>query len=444
MPLGLWVDLSGTMAETIGPAGLTTAELDALADRFDLAVGAAQRMRKRGAVGFWDLPYRKKLFQQVGTLAQTLVDFDEIIFLGVGGGLAGCRAMAQGMAAGTQGKNRRRFHFPNTVEPDALAELAARISPKKTGIVLVCKNGASPEALTALRWFRQIIERAVGARKAGRHFIVSTDMDRGCLRELAVEIGASLIPYPDDVGGRFAGLTAVGLLPVAVGGGAIDPVLKAAMKMDRICLRKSWRDNPALALAGALYLNLTARKRSTWVWLPFSERLDGFAAWTCHFMAESLSKATDRDGKPTTGGPSQSRACVGDVYAQLQTLAEGIDLQLPIALTRDRPEVELKLRKPTGKSRHDAASLEAVFDAERRAFESELARRGKPCLAVRVRRVDPIHLGAMVYLFQAAVAYLGELLNIDIYGQTAADEGKTLASSILGNGGRALKAAPRP
>ncbi|GAB4253150.1 MAG: glucose-6-phosphate isomerase [Candidatus Methylacidiphilales bacterium] len=434
MSVGIWVDLSGAMAETIGPSGITLAEMDALADRFDLAVGTAQRMRKRGAVGFWDLPYRKKLFQQVDTLVHTLADFDEIIFLGVGGGIAGCRAMAQGMAGSARIKERKRFHFPNTIEPDALAELAAQISPKKTAIVLVCKSGCSPEAIAALAWFRHLIEQAVGKKKVGRHFIVSTDMDRGCLRDLAVEMGAALVPFPDDVGGRFAGLTAVGLLPVAASGGAVDPILKAAMKMDRLCLRKSWRENPALALAGALCLSLTNQKRSTWVWLPFSERLEGLAAWTCHLMAESLSKATDREGKATGMGPCQSRACVGDVYAQLQTFAEGIDLQMPIVLTRSRPEVDLRLPKESVSGRKGAPSLEAVFDAERCAFEHELVRRGKPCLAVRIRRVDPIHLGALVYLFQATVAYLGELLNIDIYGQAAAEEGKTLASSILDNG----------
>lgn len=435
MAIGLWIDLSGTMAETVGRAGLTLAEMDALADRFEMAVGAAQRMRKRGAVGFWDLPYRKKLFQQVHSLAQTLKDFEEIVFLGIGGGIAGCRAMAQGMAAGTHGKAAKRFHFPNTVEPDALSELAQRIVPKKTAIVLVCKNGVSPEALAALAWFREVMGRALGAKKAGRHFIVSTNLERGVLRDLAAKMGAALVPFPEDVGGRFAGLTAVGLLPVVASGCALDPILKAAMKMDRLCLKKSWRENPALALAGALYLNLTARNRSTWVWLPFSERLEALAAWTCHLMAESLSKASDRDGKVTAFGPSQSRACVGDVYAQLQTLAEGVDLQLPIVLTRAKPETELRLPKHWD-SLSGAGSLEAVFHAERCAFELELARKGKPCLAIRARRADPVHLGAMVYLVQATVAYLGELLNIDIYGQAAADEGKTLASSMLGAGRR--------
>lgn len=439
MSLGIWVDLSGAMAETIGASGITLAELDALGDRFERAVGTAQRMRKKGAVGFWDLPYRKKLFQQVDTLVQTLDDFDEMIFLGVGGGIAGCRAMAQGIAGSNRNKVRKQFHFPNTIEPDALAELVSRISLKKTAIVLVCKSGSSPEAVAALVWFRHLMQQAVGKKKAGRHFVVCTDMERGCLRDLAVEMGAALVPFPDDVGGRFTGFTAVGLLPLAVSGGFLGPILKAAIKMDRVCLRKSWRENPALALAGALYLFLTNQRRSTWVWLPFSERLEGLVAWTCHLMAESLSKATDREGKPTVLGPCQLRACVGDVYAQLQTLVEGIDLQLPIVLTRSRPEVDLRLPKEFASGRKGASSLEAVFDAERCAFEHELTRRGKPCLALRLRRVDPVHLAATVYLFQATVAYLGELLNIDIYGQAAAEEGKTLASSLLGNGASRLK-----
>lgn len=439
MPSPCFLDLSGTMTEVIGSAGLSVQDLDALSDRFELAVAAAQKMRKRGAVGFWDLPYRRKLYQQVEGLSRALVGFHDIVFLGVGGAIAGCKVMAESLPQHPKSaKSQPRFHFPNTIDPDALSRLVGSLNLKKTAVILVSKSGSSPESLACFFWLEEIMREAVGEKRLPRHFVIATDLEHGPLKEIATDLGCCLVPFPENVGGRFAGLTSIGLLPAAVAGVSIEKVIRAAVRMDQRCKNPSWRLNPALALAGALYLNYTARKRPVWLWVPFAENLEGLVSWCCHLMTESLAKHTDRNGAVVDTGPVQSVGCTGDVYAHLQSLVEGADQQLAVVVSRSKPAQSLRVNGKKGHARAAqylaGTSLESVFDAERKAFEYTLREKGKPCLALRLGAVEPTTVAPVIFLLQAAVTYLGELQNINIFEQPTAISGKECAASILGSG----------
>jgi glucose-6-phosphate isomerase len=265
-----------------------------------------------------------------------------------------------------------------------------------------------------------------------------TDPEKGSLRGLATEHGLKTLPIPSNVGGRFSVLTACGLLPMRLTGLDAKALLRGARAMAKRCENPDLLQNPAGIVAAVHLQHMRLFDRNIHVLMPYCDALKPIAAWFVQLWAESLGKRIDRSGRVVEVGPTPLPA-VGatDQHAQVQLFIEGPKDKLVTFIAVDEP---LGGDVTMPESQGDLAYLSGhtmfeLLDAERRGTALALARNGRPSLTVHLPRLDAEQLGALLFLFEAATAFAGELLDIDAFDQPGVEEGKRLAFGLLGRPG---------
>jgi glucose-6-phosphate isomerase len=173
------------------------------------------------------------------------------------------------------------------------------------------------------------------------------------------------------------------------------------------------------------------------VLMPYSDALRPIAAWFVQLWAESLGKRIDRSGRVIETGPTPIPA-VGatDQHAQVQLFIEGPKDKLVTFIAIDEPPCDLAIPASSGDNAYlTGHTLAELLDAERRGTALALARNGRPSLCVHLPRLDAASLGGLFFLFEAATAFAGELLDVDAFDQPGVEEGKRLAFGLLGRQG---------
>ncbi|HCA28565.1 MAG TPA: glucose-6-phosphate isomerase, partial [Ruminococcaceae bacterium] len=204
-------------------------------------VNAAHEMLHSGTglgsdfLGWLTLPtdYDKEEFERIQKAAARIQkDTDVFVVIGIGGSYLGARAAIEFMKSplyNSKRKNTPDIYFAgNSISSTALAELLELCEGRRLSINVISKSGTTTEPAIAFRVFREHLERTVGAEEAKKRIYITTDKSRGTLKGLADREGYETFVVPDDVGGRFSVLTAVGLLPIAVAGCNIDQLMKGA------------------------------------------------------------------------------------------------------------------------------------------------------------------------------------------------------------------------
>lgn len=455
-------DLNGLFADRIGKEGITQQELDELVPRLQQAHESVSAMRKEGKIGFFDLPYNDELITQVELLAEDIVGrFEHFVVIGIGGSALGNIALHTALnhpyynELGKKQRGRRpAMYFPDNIDPDRLAALLDVIDLKKTVFNFISKSGDTAEGMATFLWVRQLLINKIGTKKARRHFIATTDLERGSLREIALKEGYPMLPIPANVGGRFSVFSAVGLLSAAVSGINIRALLRGAAEANKALSKSDYKKNPALAGAAAHYLLHTRKGKNIQIMMSYSHRLKDVADWFRQLWAESLGKQKDRSGNDVFVGQTPCKAVgVTDQHSQLQLYMEGPYDKVITLLTVDAFDNKLKI--PKSFPNVDSAgylgghTINELFHAEQFATELALAQRGRPVCAIRLPSVTPETVGALLMVLEAQTAYAGELYNINAFDQPGVELGKHFAYGILGRAGFEQKAmefqnAPKP
>jgi glucose-6-phosphate isomerase len=455
-------DLNGLFAERIGEEGITQDEIDDLAPRLEKAHENVSALRREGKIGFFDLPYDDDLISQVELLAEDIAErFEHFVVIGIGGSALGNIALHTALnhpnynELGKKARGRRpAMHFPDNIDPDRLAALLDVIDLRKTVFNFISKSGDTAEGMATFLWVRQLLINKLGAKKAKRHFIATTDLERGSLREIALKEGYPMLPVPANVGGRFSVFTAVGLLSAAVSGINIRALLRGAAEANRALSKSDYKKNPALAGAGAHYLLHTRKGKNIQIMMSYSHRLKDVADWFRQLWAESLGKQRDRSGNDVFVGQTPCKSVgVTDQHSQMQLYMEGPFDKVITLLTVDAFENTLKI--PKSFPGVDSAgylgghTINELFHAEQFATELALAQKGRPVCAIRLPAVTPESVGALLMMLEAQTAYAGELYDINAFDQPGVELGKHFAYGILGRTGfedkaREFKSAPKP
>ena len=287
---------------------------------------------------------------------------------------------------------------------------------------------------------RERLKEAVGAGRMGDHLIVTTDPRRGALREVAGEEGIRSLPVPETVGGRFSVLSPVGMLPAGLAGIDTGAVLEGAAAVSERCAGPELLDNPAGTLATLLHAADIDMGAPIQLFMPYADRLRGFAYWVQQLWAESLGKATGTGGKPAGTGPTPLPAFgAADQHSILQLLMEGPRDKVVVFLARRAAERDLAVpRAFAGKealSYLGGHTLSGLLECERRATAEALRRAGRMNLTIAAGRVDARTMGALFMLFQIAVVYAGALYGVDPLDQPGVELGKSLTGGLMGRGG---------
>jgi len=436
--------------------GLVTASgtnLDALAADARAAFASARKRIDAGEVGFPALADDRALAQRCMDFAGGLpAEVDTMVVLGIGGSSLGPHALYSALARPfdvlrqrAPGMPRRLF-FPDNADPVTFRGLLDALDLERTVFNVVTKSGGTAETAAQTLVLFEELERRAGKGAVARHVVVTTDPERGDLREVAQRFSLPTFPVPPSVGGRFSVLSAVGLLPAAVAGLDVVGLLDGARAMrDRVlgdgC--DQLQSNPALALAALLHHHDRSGGRGIVVMMPYADALYDCADWFRQLWAESLGKAFGVDGKEIHVGPTPvaSRGAT-DQHSQLQLYAEGPDDKVFITLSAARRAHELTMND-VGLSDLGAygylvgKGMGQLLDAELVGTTSSLRGRGRPTAAIRLAEVSAPAVGAFLMLWEAATAFAGPLYGVDPYDQPGVEEAKRLAFGALGRDGYA-------
>lgn len=438
---GLHVDYTLAMRAGLDhEAGLTDEELAAQAGAFAAAHARVRARVQAGELGFWQLPGEREAVAAVLAAASRCTDFDDVLVLGIGGSSLGARALVEALGSGAPGVPPRvgcRLHFPDNSDPWLLSLLLSRLRPGKTGVLVVSKSGGTIETTAQLQVVSRWLVTGVGAADARGHVIAATDPRKGSLRELATREGWHTLVIPENVGGRFSVLTAAGLLPAALAGIDVTALLDGAAAMAARCDVADLRGNPAALLAVVHVLHHRLHGRGVHVMMPYADRLRAFAAWYVQLWAESLGKRLALDGRVVETGPTPVPA-VGstDQHAQLQLFVEGPRDKLVTFIAVNAAEDDLAIPGDTAATRHLAGrTLGELLRAQREATSEALAADARPSVCIHLDRLDARSFGALLFLYQAATAFAGELYGINAFDQPGVELGKRLTDALMGRDG---------
>jgi glucose-6-phosphate isomerase len=360
--------------------------------------------------------------------------FDDLVHVGIGGSALGAevlfRALAHPLHNALPARRRAgpRVHFVDNVDPGRLAALLEEVDPRRTLVHVVSKSGSTLETAAGWQIVREAFERRA-PRLAWRDHAVFTS-GRGALCALGARLGAPVLEFPDDVGGRFSALTASGLLTPAVAGVDVFAAVAGARRFLARAAGAEPGENPAL-LSAAVIHGLVEKGRAIQVLMPYADALEPLARWYVQLAAESLGKRRGRAAVGVTPLPARGTT---DQHAQVQLFVEGPADKLVTFVVVGRAR---RLAIPGGEPAPYLAGVElgALLSAEQRGTEVALARAGRPTTTWALPALAPAPLGALLVALELQVAAQATLLGVDAYGQPGVEAGKRAAFALIGRPG---------
>lgn len=439
-------DETNLLAGMVGEEhGITPAEWSQNQERAREALSGFRKLSESGEIGFPHLPFQTATVDAVRQYAaEVRKSYESVCLVGIGGSALGAWALDCGMRGphpvqGSFTPTHPRLVILDNVDPSLVSAALASMNPKKTLVLAIAKSGGTPETVAAFLIVHDWLERAMG-RKTARRIAVVTSQGRGDLAALAAQEGYRTFCLPDNVGGRFSVLSAVGLLPAALIGIDIRKLVRGAASVTRECWQQDLKKNTALRSALCHYLVWTLKKKSIQVAFPYSNRLWGAAFWFRQLWAESLGKARNRAGALVHTGQTPVAALgTTDQHSQVQLYIEGPNDKV---FTFWRPEKYPETGKiPKRRFGLDAfdylagQTLAKLIDAEQRSTAAALTEAGRPNCAFTLGRMDEEHLGGFLQLLEFQTAFMGELLGINAFDQEGVELGKRFTSGLMGRKG---------
>ena len=354
---------------------------------------------------------------------------DDVVVLGTGGSSLGGQALyaLADSGFGPSGDSPR-LHFLDNIDPHTFDHLFRSLDLGRTDFLVISKSGGTAETLLQCLVCLEALADAVGRENARSHVTVIAEPGGNPLRLLAESWGFAVIDHDPGIGGRYAALTPVGLLPAVIAG--LDPVAlrEGAHQVLHQSLNAARPGASDPALGAALNVALGAGAGRSTVLAVYADRLAPFAMWFRQLWAESLGK----DGKGTLPAPALGAV---DQHSQLQLWLDGPDDKLftvvtaetagrgrivPPALVEDE-----RLAWLAGRSMGD------LLDAEARATIETLAEQGRPFRQLHLERIDETAVGALMMHFMLETILAAHVLGVDPFDQPAVERGKALAREYL-------------
>ena len=346
--------------------------------------------------------------------------FDDVVVVGAGGsGLSG-RVLSN-----LKPCLAPRLHFLENIDPDAIDDLMAKLTPARSFFIFISKSGSTVETLAHFYALFSLLETTLGAKAASQALVI-TMQPTSPLRQAAEARGVRCLNHAADIGGRFSLFTNVGLLPAAIAGLDIGALLAGAASVKAELENAARPDDFAPAIGAALQYDAMERGRMISVMLPYAQRLEGFSSWYRQSWAESLGKC----GRGTT--PIRAVGST-DQHSQLQLYLDGPKDKFFTMILLDRtgtgqpiPTLEdPALNYISGRTTGD------ILAAEQLATLISIAKTGAPVRVIELKQLDEASLGALLAHFTLEIIFMAALLEVNPFDQPAVEEGKQLARDYL-------------
>jgi glucose-6-phosphate isomerase len=400
----------------------------------------------------WPREHGFELAKQISDYTSNLdVYCDTVLTIGIGGSYLGTRAVADALShpyaafMGRSGRNPRRplmIYAGHHVSEASLVEVLDLLEERQPIVNVISKSGTTTEPAVAFRVIRAYMEKRFGKAEAARRIVATTDRKKGALRRLADEAGYKTFEVPDDVGGRYSVLTAVGLVPLALGGFDIQKLLQGADDMFASLRHGEAQDHPALAYAAYRKAAFDAGYRVEL--MAYAEpRLANIIEWWKQLFGES-------EGKSGMGLLPAGLSYTTDLHSLGQYVQDGVRNLIETFLTIEEPPlaeslgvhaVERRLRVPHAADNTDELGylegrlIGEVNQAAMQATKVAHFDGGVPCLSLTLSRLDEEGLGGLFAFFETACALGGALLGVNPFDQPGVEAYKRNLFGLLGKPG---------
>ena len=407
---------------------------------------AAKRLKEKTGdgkdfLGWIDLPvnYDKEEFARIKKAAEKIRNDSDILFvIGIGGSYLGARAAIDFVKHSFYNdlpKEKRKapqiYYVGNSMSGAYIEELIDLIGDKDFSVNVISKSGTTTEAAVAFRVFRELTEKKYGKEGAAKRIYSTTDKARGALKTLSDEEGYDCFVIPDDVGGRFSVLTAVGLLPIAASGADIDKLMEGAAHLREICLNNDFSENPALRYAAIR--NILYRKgKSVEILANYEPSLHFISEWWKQLYGES-------EGKDQKGIFPASVDLTTDLHSMGQFIQDGSRLMYETVLVVEKPRRDFTLKS----AENDIDGLN-YLSGKTMDYVNKCAMKGTiaahvdgnvPTLLIEIPEQTEYHLGELFYFFEFAVGVSGYMLGINPFDQPGVEFYKANMFRLLGKPG---------
>lgn len=392
-------------------------------------------------LGWIDLPenYDREEFDRIKKAAAKIQSDSEVLLvIGIGGSYLGARAAIEFLRHSfynTVSKEIRKtpeiYFVGNSISSTYIKHLMDVIGDRDFSINMISKSGTTTEPAIAFRVFKEMMEKKYGKEEAAKRIYATTDKARGSLKNLATEEGYESFVVPDDVGGRFSVLTAVGLLPIAVSGADIDKLMEGAQAGRKAALEASFEENDALKYA-ALRNILLRKGKCIEILANYEPSVHYVSEWWKQLYGES-------EGKDQKGIFPASVDLTTDLHSMGQFIQDGSRnmFETVINIETSREEIVLK---------EEAVDLDGLNYLAGKSvdFVNKSAMNGTilahtdgqvPNLMVKVPEVSEFYLGQLFYFFEFACGVSGYLLGVNPFNQPGVESYKKNMFALLGKPG---------
>ncbi len=392
-------------------------------------------------LGWIDLPvdYDKEEFARIKKAAEKIKNDSEVLLvIGIGGSYLGARAAIEFLRHSfynTVDKSIRKtpeiYFVGNSISSTYIKDLMDVIGDRDFSVNMISKSGTTTEPAIAFRVFKELLEKKYGKDGAAKRIYATTDKAKGALKKVADEEGYETFVVPDDVGGRFSVLTAVGLLPIAVSGADIDKLMEGAASGRKNALELPYEENDALKYA-ALRNILLKKGKNVEILANYEPAVHYVSEWWKQLYGES-------EGKDQKGILPASVDLTTDLHSMGQFIQDGARIMFETVINVETSRATIMI----GKEEVDLDGLNYLA-GKTVDFVNKSAMNGTilahtdgqvPNLMVTVPEVNEFYLGQLFYFFEFACGVSGYLLGVNPFNQPGVESYKKNMFALLGKPG---------
>ena len=392
-------------------------------------------------LGWIDLPvdYDKEEFARINKAAAKIQSDSEVLLvIGIGGSYLGARAAIEflrhgfyNMISKEQRKTPEIYFVGNSISSTYLKNLVDVIGDRDFSINMISKSGTTTEPAIAFRVLKEMMEKKYGKEEAAKRIYATTDKARGSLKSLATEEGYETFVVPDDVGGRFSVLTAVGLLPIAVSGADIDKLMEGAAAGRELALNSAFEDNDALKYAALR--NIMLRKgKAIEILCNYEPAVHYVSEWWKQLYGES-------EGKDQRGIFPASVDLTTDLHSMGQFIQDGTRNMFETVINVEQSRETITINEePVDLDGLNYLAGQTVDFVNKSAMNGTILAHTDgqvPNFMIKVPEMNEFYLGELFYFFEFACGVSGYILGVNPFNQPGVESYKKNMFALLGKPG---------
>ncbi len=392
-------------------------------------------------LGWIDLPvnYDKDEFARIQKAASKIQkDSEVLLVIGIGGSYLGARAAIEFLRHSfynSVSKEVRKtpeiYYVGNNISSTYITHLMQVIGDRDFSINIISKSGTTTEPAIAFRVFKKMLIEKYGRAEAAKRIYATTDKARGALKNLATEEGYESFVVPDDVGGRFSVLTAVGLLPIAVSGADIAALMEGAASMRKKCLDRPFEENDSMIYAAVRNI-LLRRGKSIEILCNYEPSLHYVGEWWKQLYGES-------EGKDHKGIFPAAVDLTTDLHSMGQFIQDGQRTMYETVINLENPSCEVILEKEEvdldGLNYLAGRSVDFINKSAMKGTRLAHTDGDVPNLLVNLSEQSEFALGELFYFFEFACGISGYILGVNPFDQPGVESYKKNMFALLGKPG---------